>query len=230
MNYYTRENQRFKFNNNDMHLLNNHGNCGYIYTDGNIIFKIYKKDLPEKYKIFPTVFDELKKINNPHFIELQTLYTNKKIFSKFRVDAYTAKYYPEDSTNILYRRTEYLLDNFYEIELLFNTLTNNHILTDDVRRVNTILGNNTIVIVDPDQFLVTVDSLKYISKSNKKKLLFLFRSILIDAISKINNTADKRFIMERDLFNFELNNDTNITSELSKRIKHVKYPIDFFIN
>ena len=231
MNYYTRDNQKLIFNNQNMKLLDNQGNCGYVYTNGDIILKIYKRELQKKYKIFPTVFDTLRNINNPHFIELHNLYTRKKFHrTKFNVDAYSAKYYEEDKTNVLYKYTDYLLDNFNELEVLFNLLTNNHILTDDVRRVNAVLGSNNIVVVDPDQFLVTIDSIKYIDKVNKQRLLFLFRSILMDAIGKLSNQSDKRFKLDRDLFNFELKPNTIITDELSKRLKYVKYPIDFFMD
>lgn len=62
----------------------------------------------------------LKNINNPHFIELFDLYSdfnyielikNKVGILPFVVDAYTARYYPDNSVNVLLEHKDYILDN-----------------------------------------------------------------------------------------------------------------------
>ena len=190
-----------------------------------MVFKQYNQTISDRYKIFPSVFDVLKKIDNDHLIKIIDLYT-KSYFGKFIVDGYTTLYYEEDTMNPFLKYTDYLLDNFFEIEQLFNYFSANHILTDDVRRDNTILGKDKIIIVDPDQFLVTCDSIRYISIINKRKLAFLFRNIMMKSITDLNNPGNLRFEVDKNLFNFELNPDTDLTNEISKRLSKYRYPIE----
>ena len=150
----------------------------------------------------------------------------------FIVDAYTAKYYPEEPINVLYEHTDYLLDNFNELEILFKIFSYNGIVTDDVKGENTVLNKNSIIIIDPDAFYTSKESQKNLLIWNKKELLHLFKSLLLDS-ARENENSKKWLLINRkidnDLTNFEIEENTNITNEFSKRLCYVKRPIDYFI-
>ena len=67
---------------------------------------------------------------------------------------------------------------------------------------------------------------------NKKELLHLFKSLLLDS-ARENENSKKWLLINRkidnDLTNFEIEENTNITNEFSKRLCYVKRPIDYFI-
>lgn len=67
---------------------------------------------------------------------------------------------------------------------------------------------------------------------NKKELLYLFKSILLDSAKKNENCKEWLLINAKfnsDLTDFEIEENTNITKELSKRLGYVKRPVDYFI-
>lgn len=184
------------------------------------------------------LFDILKGIDNDHFIKLIEIYSDMDLSEliqykinvrKFSVDAYTAKYYSDDSVNALYESINYILDNFSELEKLFDIFTDNSIITDDVKRGNAILSNDSIIIIDPDTFYISSLPKLDIAIENKKELLVLFMSICVSGIRKIKNreTVIQKIIL--DLADIDIDCKTNITNEIYKKLKYVKRPIDYLI-
>lgn len=51
------------------------GNFSIIYRIGNISFKEYLKKTPQRYRLPLSLFRVLRTIQNPHFLELYSLYT-----------------------------------------------------------------------------------------------------------------------------------------------------------
>lgn len=146
VDYYNRHFDRFNLE--KMEYINK-GLCAEIYSDEEQIFKKYFPLTPRSCRLKENVFDILKDINNTHFIELYEIYNRSNQIDlykslcdnhEFIVSAYTAKYYNDNSVNALLEDKNYLLENFYELEKLFEELTKNNICTDDIKRDNSILG------------------------------------------------------------------------------------------
>lgn len=136
MTYYNRNYEKITLKKSSLKFLDC-GTCGKILHNKNTIFKEYFPTTSPRFRLKPEEFDILKNIDNPHFIKLFDIYTNlsllkllknKRKKSPFKIDAYTAKYYPDDSVDALYEQKDYILDNFKELEILFDIFTNNAIL------------------------------------------------------------------------------------------------------
>ena len=160
-------------------------------------------------------------------MDLSEIIQYKANVRKFFVDAYTAEYYSDDSVNVLYESIDYILDNFNELEKLFDIFTDNLIITDDVKRKNSILSHSGIIIIDPDTFYTSSFPKQDIAVINKKELLTLFRSVCTSSIGKIENHDDilKKIVL--DLTNIDIGSKTDITYEISKKLTYVKKPIDY---
>ena len=235
MAYYNRDIERFKLKKSKREFVG-HGGWSTIYRYGDIAFKSYCPDTDTHYKIKPEVFDVLKGIDNRHLIKLYDIYTTISMFSLFKeraielafnVQAYTAKYYENDSIDILYQPTDYILENFKELEQLFEILTNNRILTVDIHPNNSILQKNNIVIIDPDMFSFSEEDRESLSYMNKINLINLLEKLIVDN----RYTLAGRGFYEKvtnDLIDFKISSSTDMTYELSKRLKNVKRPIDLF--
>ena len=160
MSYYNRNHKKLKVN--ALEYLNS-GECAKILCNKDIVLKEYYSETILNSRLNGKMFDILKNISNPHFIELFDIYScfdfielleNKIGILPFIVDAYTAKYYSDNSVNVLLEHKDYILDNFRELELLFKIFSENMICTDDIKRDNTVIGKDGIVIIDPDLFYI----------------------------------------------------------------------------
>ena len=64
-------------------------------------------------------------------------------------------------------------------------------------------------------------------------MLFLFKSILLDSVMENESCKGNIPLISKkitnQLTNFKIDENTNITSELSKRLNYVKKPIDYLI-
>lgn len=232
MAYYNRNHKRLKLN--GMKYLN-YGGCAKILYNKDIIFKEYYSETAPSCKLSPKMFDMLKQINNPHFIELFDIYSdfdfielvkNKMELLPFIVDAYTAKYYPDNSVNALYEQKDYILDNFRELEILFDIFSQNKICTDDIKKSNTIISKTGIIIIDPDLFYTSESSKESISTLNKKNLLDLFKSICMNSATNELNYVKLKTFTDNELANIIVTENTDITYEISKKLKYIKKPIE----
>ena len=246
MAYYNCEGKKLRLNLDKMEYLNS-GNCALVIHDSNIIFKEYFSKTVWKNRITPGLFNDLKGVNNPHFIKLYDYYFKCCYFDlKYRlkdeflkIDAYSAKYYDYNSVNILLENKDYILDNFYELELLFDFFTNEEIIINDMSRRNSILGKNGIVIIDPDFFVsykdlrrlfgdevyFKVKRLFHLSIENKKELLMLYKDLILNTMKYMGYCLDNDDSFGF-LYDFEIDENTIVVDEISKRLKNVKKPID----
>lgn len=230
--YYNRNYKKLKLNN--MEYLNN-GGCAEVLHNEEIIFKEYYYETSHNYRLDEKMFDILKNIHNPHFIELFDIYSdfnftellkNKIGMLPFTVDAYTAKYYPDNSVNALLENKDYLLDNFKELEILFKIFSENMICTADIKKDNTVIGKDGIVIIDPDLFYTMEFGKELISTLNKKNLLYLFRSIFINSLKGKPNYDRMVTYIDSELVNIKVTDTTDVTQEISKKLRYVKRPIE----
>ena len=232
MSYYNRKYKKLKLSN--MEYLNS-GDCAQVLYNKEMIFKEYYSETMLNCRLSEKMFNMLKHIKNPHFIELFDIYSyfdfiellkNKIGILPFVVDAYTAKYYPDNSVNVLFEHKDYILDNFRELDLLFRIFSENMICTDDVKRGNTVIGKEGIVIIDPDLFYTTECAKEFIIVLNKKKLINLFKSIFINSIENEQKCDNNITFVDNELFNFVINDKTDVAYEISKKLKYVKKPVD----
>ncbi len=223
-----------KFDQSNLEYLNQ-GNCAHIAYDHNIIFKQYFSYTELECRLKVWIFEILKDINSPYFIKLIDIYTKKNLMKRifyriskkfFIVDAYSAKYYEKEDINILIEPTDYLLDNFRGLESLFEIFSSYAILTGDLHIDNVLFTSQNMIIIDPDFFeLYYGNDLKI---KNKRKLLSLCRNICKNTLKfRLKNYSEEviyNFLNE--LTNFKVDDKTDISYELSKRLKGCKRPID----
>lgn len=214
------------------------GDCGEVSYNDEIILKEYFEFINNNYRIKEKVFDILKSIDDKHLIELYDIYTAKnkiKIFfgkllqCQFKVDCYTAKYYSDNSVNALNEPKEYLLENLFELQKLFNILTENNICTKDVKRANTIIGKEGIVIIDPDLFYIPKEK-ENVALINQLNLLSLFKSICLASIDTKRDLDSILKYLEKEVLDFNLTEKTDISYEISKKLKYRRCPKDIFIH
>ena len=235
MDYYNRNFQKLELEN--MKYLSQ-GDCGEASHNDEIILKEYFGFTNNSYRIKENIFDILKSIDDKHLIELYDIYTAKnkiKIFfgkilqSQFKVDCYTAKYYSDNSVNALNEPKEYLLENLFELQKLFNILTENNICTKDVKRANTIIGKEGIVIIDPDLFYIPNEK-ENVALINQLNLLNLFKSICLASIDTKRDLDSILKYLEKEVLDFNLTEKTDISYEISKKLKYRRCPKDIFIH
>lgn len=248
MAFYNRSGKKLDLKLYDMQYLGS-GVCAKVLHNSDVAFKEYFPSTPEEKRLSPSDFDVLKGVNNPHFIELYDIYSNFDLLEllklkikrqQFSTGAYTAKYYPDDSVNVLLENKDYILDNFRELEKLFEMFAEDNIMVHDLKRDNSILGKNGIVLIDPDLFVVNPDlrdlidpDLYAMFKSrfsmlaeNKNNLLFLLDNIFADASLRMGLDDESSSAAFDDLFDFKVGQNTDVTHEISKRLQYVKKPID----
>lgn len=237
MKYYNRNCEELKINKRKMEYIG-HGYCAKVFRYENMIFKEYYSETTHRFRLSADMFDILKDIDNPHFIKLFDIYNSMNLLEKFgykkrripfNVDAYTSKYYEPQAINILYESIDYILDNFRELEELFKIFANNSICADDVKMANTVIDSNGIVIIDPDRFYISSYSKDEITVLNKKKLLNLLRNICINSTVEELRYGNIIAKIDNNLVNIEVTENTDITYEISKKLKYVKKPIDLLI-
>lgn len=234
MGYYNRDGERVKNPKKGMKYLNS-GQCAKVFYDGNSIFKEYYFETRFSCRLSPEIFEELKDIHNVHFVELFDIYThltfidlflyqNRKI--SFVTDAYTAKFYENSGINILYQPISYVLDNFRELEQLFDIFSSLSIEVNDVKRDNLVMDTNKIVLIDPDCFVRANSSQETIAIGNKRSLFYLFQSMyLLETLHQFHNQEITSQISSY-LTNIQVTEHTDITHEISKQLKLVKKSID----
>ena len=248
MAYYDRKNR--KLDKRNMKYLAN-GSFGNVYFDEEKILKVYHLECidPFEGKITLEVFDILKEIHHPNFIELLDIYSNLDLLTlfcrkfnliySFQIDAYTAKYYQKEDINPLLESKDYLLDNLREIDQLCTLLTKLRIRLDDLRAGNTIFTKEKMIIIDPDYFRLTALSMKQLTIHNKKSLFHLMKDIFSNYLEEFIAQEDptlttRQLIITADsIVNNRLNDihiteQTDIPAVLSKRFNSVKKPVELF--
>lgn len=248
MAYYDRKNS--KLDERNMEYLDS-GGFANIYFDGEKILKVYHLDSlnPFQGKITLEVFDLLKEIKHPNFMELLDIYSELNLFGRlyrkfnfsdeFFIHAYTAKYYRKDDINPLLENKDYLLDNLNGIDHLCTLLTKLRIRLDDLRTENTIFTNEKMIIIDPDYFRLTTSPLDKLAIHNKESLFALIKDICSSYLEEVlfqenpTLTSSQRIISADKIVNKQFNDihiteQTDIPAVLSKRLKSVKKPVELF--
>ncbi len=245
MAYYNRDLKRLKIKRKKLEWLNQ-GNCAKVFRYGDKVLKEYFPDTGRGSRLKPEVFDILRHIDNDNFMKLYEIYSDMDFFEMliylveknlykeeddcdiFQVDCSLAKYYPSDPIHILEESINYVLENFRQLDSLFDIFTDNGIRTDDIKRENCVLNTNGIVIIDPDCFKISKDSIRDVRIHNKKNLLHLLKSICCDNVGDYKNFGKIKDNINGFLDEADIKENTDIAYEISNKLKYVKKPIDYF--
>ena len=237
-------NKSFEFLSIEKDNFINHGECGTIFsTADDKIIKTYFDETSDMCKLNDDVFSILKKIRNPHFVELYDVYTTlihyyayKKGKSEFLVDAYTAKRYYGTERSMLRDSKEYLLTNIRELEKLIHELSYSAILVGDLERKNTIFTDSHMIIVDPDLFSHSIFTFKENLRENITAFLDYIAFLFIDELIDIEKIEKKDYsklkakiyfesVITRDNFT---DGEKSIADGFSKALRFHKSLMDFF--
>ncbi len=216
-----------------------HGNCAVVYKKDETVLKKYYKDTDAEFRLSPFVFDTLSSYKNEHLFEIYEIYTGVinylkylKGTSPFFVEVYTTPFYLEEIIDILSIDKEYLLENFFEIEAMFNELAPLGIEVNDLKRTNSIFQDDRIIIIDVDCFKECHKSVKKIASYNKLCLYDYFREIFVTTLESFYQ-YDFKFL-DRYLLSvchcLGAQKDVCVTDNIAKLLKNVKKPIDFVKN
>lgn len=132
----------------------------------------------------------------------------------------------------MFEQKNYLLENIEKLEKLFETFSDYKICVEDVKRRNTVINRNEIIIIDPDLFYIFNEnaSKDFMSLVNKRKLLELVRSIMVNSESGEVDYLTFENGINMEILDFKVSDETNITNEVAPKLKYVKKPIYFFSN
>lgn len=242
MNYYNQDHKRINLN--TFKVIGFGGNST-IYGNGSMIFKkYYDEDGLRIDSITEELFNMLKNIHNPHFMELYDLYTKTTFFKQyletpFKIDGYTAKYYRKSDIDLLFVSIDYILDNFSQLEKLFDLLAEYLITVRDIRLDNTIIGDEYITIIDPDLFKPNQKNINYNRYINKKALISLFNQILFkylydnydigkhpDLFKYITAIKLQKVTIKDD----NLSENTCVSDVLAKRLRPYNHLFDYIVD
>ena len=132
----------------------------------------------------------------------------------------------------MFEQKNYLLENIEKLEKLFETFSDYKICVEDVKRRNTVINRNEIIIIDPDLFYIFNENASkyFMSLVNKRKLLELVRSIMVNSESGEVDYLTFENGINMEILDFKVSDETNITNEVAPKLKYVKKPIYFFSN
>ena len=132
----------------------------------------------------------------------------------------------------MFEQKNYLLENIEKLEKLFETFYDYKICVEDVKRRNTVSNRNEIIIIDPDLFYIFNEnaSKDFMSLVNKRKLLELVRSIMVNSESGEVDYLTFENGINMEILDFKVSDETNITNEVAPKLKYMKKPIYFFSN
>lgn len=143
----------------------------------------------------------------------------------FRLDGYLAEYYEDVSTNVLLAPTDYLLDNFRELDQLMERFANDGMRVMDLSRDNAILDSKNIILIDPDEFCEATDPMT-LSFDNKRRLVGLLKSVCRSGVEPQFGIS---LMSVSTGMNIEVHYNTDIAYELSKKIGSYSRPIDYLM-
>lgn len=217
MNYILDNGNIFSYDSKIENKINKGSSASVYKLDDNKCIKLYFKDT--YFKIEEGIFYLMKELDLKNFCKLDNmLYINNNLCG------YTMNYYEYTKENILFKYTDYILDNFNILYNSFITLSNNNIIANDTRIGNTVVGDNNITIIDYDFYLKSNKNLELIKENNISKLLLIFNKLFYYSLKDIyNNISIDTEILLDDIFSY----DTDI-KKLTRTLNSYKKPIDFF--
>ena len=122
-----------------------HGSNAYVYKNGSLSYKEYMDGCYNRIK--REVFESLKDIDHPNFIKLRDLYHIDD-----KVMGYSYDYVNQSDKLMIDMPIDYTYQTLYQLRSLLSELSKRKILIDDENYNNVIVGNDSLVIIDPDMY------------------------------------------------------------------------------
>lgn len=174
------------------------GNCAKVYSNGDILLKVYNYDCDHRFFLSKNMFKILKKLNLPSMVKLHDyyFYFTDNFYKFLSLDAYTMDLVKGDKISLLDYDRKHLIETLKHLEATLRILSDNHVVLWDVNPRNIIIGSDGITIVDPDQFYISkLHSKKKIYQFNKKELINCFNSILFLEAMEREDMVSSSFIL-----------------------------------
>lgn len=219
------------------------GTTASIYKgEDGIAYKKYFEN--SEINISQSIFETLKSIDNPHFINLiERYYSESQVIDynhfiesisktkpnydftssyPYRISLYTYYWIQKDSIDLLEEDKEYLLDNLNELFKLSNILSRNHVKLSDMKVENCLCNKSGIVLIDPDLYFFVSGRLPF--NKNQFKILYLV-SRLCQTLTSHNDfeTIEK----VKELFSDCYDETNKAVKTLSKKLRGYRRPIDY---
>lgn len=209
------------------------GKCSEVFHDGNIYYKKYFYTTSYCDRITYDIWELLEGIENSHLARIyELLYGRNNVcrisflrenIRDYEVDAYRLQWIKEDNTDILEISKEYFLENLFEIFHLGEVLSGYGAYMNDVKRENTIINREGIVLIDPD--IYAYKGREDLGLEVKEYNDFVIKRLFIEMIikeKKINITTDQVI----DLFDGV--NSKDEMGEISKKLRGYKSLNEYF--
>lgn len=167
-----------------------------------------------------TVFDLLKTIKHNNFINLIERYHRVPKTSE-NVEAYTYERIKGDIYNILFMRTDFVMNEFRAIQGLYKIFNEEGVIVSDAHADNSVVLWDRIVIIDPDLFYQYHGKKEILMARNKCTFVDFMESYFDKTLCDKEKT--------NELFD-GLSKETDPVKSLDLRLKGYKFPYDYFLN
>ena len=233
MEFYDVNNNRIIIPDNVFDKEISHGECGTVYRyDDKTCFKCYNRKVTNtEFFLSTKIYNDLKRIENPHLIYIKDILYKKENTNKYVADGYLSSYYQEKYEDILEVSSDYLIYNIEEIIKLLNELSKYGIRVGYLKRNNLILTQNNIVLIDSDSWYYYKESKSTVKKLNINALASCFNEAVELSIQKNHSNLQQHNCFYTSYISnklFPLTTNGNRTVKiLSKRLNGYKRPIDY---
>ena len=141
------------------------GSCADVYKLDDLAVKVYNTTSYSCCNIDVDIFEGLRDIKLPGFIDLvdystvtcrkDNSYSKKKSFNveeKEVINAYSSKLINKSNEKMIDKPIDYTLETLYEFKRVVEELNKRNILISDSHEENVIVSDSNLVIIDPDLY------------------------------------------------------------------------------
>ena len=219
MKYYGKKGTVLELAENKLRFLDNGGTSNIYKIDDETLLKRYYTYASSEVRINEELFESLRTLNSKHIVTIHELLKDELGID---VIGYLMQYIEAEYIDYLDSDKDLFLTHIEEIERVVDELTKLKIRVMDLKHTNVITQEKGLIIIDPDKYRVVEYEPFY---ANKDQVLYLAYSLLNFGKSKLDSELDRlKLLTIRKQVIFDEN--TNITSELSKVLSKSRKPID----
>lgn len=219
MKYYGKKGTVLELAEHNLKFLDNGGTSNIYRIDDETLLKRYYTYASSEVRINEELFEYLRRLNSKHIVTIHELLKDELGID---IIGYLMQYIEAEYIDYLDSDKDLFLTHIEEIERVVDELTKLKIRVMDLKHTNVITQEKGLIIIDPDKYRVVEYEPFY---ANKDQVLYLAYSLLNFGKSKLDSELDRlKLLTIRKQVIFDEN--TNITSELSKVLSKSRKPID----
>ena len=219
MKYYGKKGTVLELAEHNLKFLDNGGTSNIYRIDDETLLKRYYTYASSEVRINEELFEYLRRLNSKHIVTIHELLKDELGID---IIGYLMQYIEAEYIDYLDSDKDLFLTHIEEIERVVDELTKLKIRVMDLKHTNVITQEKGLIIIDPDKYRVVEYEPFY---ANKDQVLYLAYSLLNFGKSKLDSELDRlKLLTIRKQVVFDEN--TNITSELSKVLSKSRKPID----